>query len=126
MKKRTACLILTSASLLIGCTSLTPKDYGFQRVAIRGADCYCAPREWVVPPVVPQEAAGDPQYPLYREFLALPDRYVDSDLHAPTREVCITQSQWPRWLTMRTQWNADWAITPQKAEERAAERAAGL
>jgi hypothetical protein len=113
-----------SALLVVGCATLKPEDYGLRHVAIGGEDYYCAPREWVVPPVVPQEAADDPLFPLYKEFLALPDRDIIYDTHAPTREVCITAAQWPHWLTMRTRWNRDWAVTPGVAERLAPPRAA--
>jgi hypothetical protein len=126
MKQLLALTILIGAALLVGCAAMTPKDYGFRPVLISGADYFCAPREWVVPPIVPQDAAGDPEFSLYDQFLTLPDRYIDADGRAPIREVCITQAQWPEWLMMRNQWNRDWSVTPQMAEERAAQRAAGL
>ena len=125
MKNLTPVAILIGATLLVGCTTLKPKDYGFRQVALSGQDYYCAPREWVVPPVVPAEAADDPLFPLYRQFLNLPERDVVSDAHPPTREVCITEAQWPQWLTMRTKWNRDWAVTPGTAEALAAQRASG-
>jgi hypothetical protein len=125
MKHLTHFVILSGAVLLVGCTTLKPKDYGFRQVALSGQDYYCAPREWVVPPVVPQEAANDPLFPLYTQFLALPETDVVSDAHPPTREVCITQAQWPQWLTMRTKWNRDWAVTPGTAEALAAQRTSG-
>jgi hypothetical protein len=125
MKHLTHFVILVGAIQLAGCTTLTPKDYGFRQVAISGQDYYCAPREWVVPPVVPNEAANDPLFPLYKQFLVLPEAHIASDAHARTAEVCITQSQWPQWLTMRTRWNRDWAVTPGVAESLAAERAGG-
>ncbi len=125
MKHLTSLIILNSALLLIGCTTLKPKDYGFRQVAISGQDYYCAPREWVLPPVVPEEASADPLFPLYRQFLTLPDANIVSDTNPPTREVCITQAQWPQWLMMRTKWNRNWAVTPGIAEGLAAHRAAG-
>jgi hypothetical protein len=118
-------VIFIGAMLLVGCTTLKPKDYGFEQVALGGQDYYCAPRAWVVPPVVPAEVADDPLFPLYRQFLNLPDREIPSDAHPPTPEVCITQAQWPQWLTMRTKWNRDWAVTPGTAEALAARRASG-
>jgi|SRR5580692_6621224 hypothetical protein len=126
MKLPSGFIILISAGVLIGCATVQkPEDYGLRHVAIRGEDYYCAPREWVVPPVVPLEAAGDPMFPLYQQFLTLP--YTDfPDGHPPTREVCITQAQWPEWLEMRSKWNRDWPVTPAIAEELAARRSAGL
>lgn len=125
MKHSTHSVVLVSAMLLVGCTTLKPEDYGLRPVAIAGLDYYCAPRPWVVPPLVPQDRAGDPLYPMYEQFLNLPDRYIGSDGHATTPEVCITQAQWPQWLTMRTRWNRDWAVTPATAQVLAAQRAAG-
>jgi hypothetical protein len=125
MKYSTSFIILTCAFLLVGCATVKPEDYGFRRVTITGQEHYCAPREWVVPPVVPAEVADDPLYPMYRQFLTLPSTDIPSDAHAPTREVCITQAQWPQWLMMRTRWNRDWAVTPGIAERLAAQRAAG-
>lgn len=125
MKHFKGSVILIAMLLLVGCASLKPEDYGFQRVMISGEQRYCAPREWVVPPVVPAEAADDPLYPLYRQFLTLPDTDISSDAHAPMmREVCITQSQWPQWLTVRTTWNRDWPVTPSTAKFLEAQRAA--
>src|SRR5580658_1325127 len=109
MKHFIGIVILISALSLVGCASLKPEDYGFQRVAITGQEYYCAPRQWVLPPVVAQDATNDPLFPLYQQFLTLPDREIVSAAQTPTREVCITQAQ---WLTMRTQWNRDWAVTP--------------
>jgi hypothetical protein len=122
MKYFTRFVILIGVTLVVGCTTVTPKDYGFQQVAVSGQDYYCAPREWVVPPVVPEEASNDPLFPLYRQFLALPDTNVASEGQPPTRDVCITQAQWPQWLTIRNRWNRDWAITPATAEALAAQR----
>jgi hypothetical protein len=116
MKHSTHFVILISPMLLVGCTTLKPQDYGLRPVAIAGLDYYCAPREWVVPPLVPQDAAGDPLFPLYEQFLNLPDRYIGSDGQARTPEVCITQAQVPQWLMMRTKWNRDWAVTPATAQ----------
>lgn len=124
MKHSPSIVILISAMLLVGCTTLKPEDYALRPVAIAGVDYYCAPREWVLPPVVPQDSANDPLYPLYRQFLTLPDRDIVANGHAPTREVCITQAQWPQWLTMRTKWNRDWAVTPATAGALATQRAA--
>jgi hypothetical protein len=118
-------ILLGGASLLVGCASLTPKDYGFRKVAIGGEVQYCAPREWVVPPVVPLEAADDPEFPLYQKFLNLPELDVVPEAGPPLHEVCITQAQWPGWLTIRTQWNRSWPITPGTASWLAAQRAAG-
>ena len=115
MKHLISFIILTPALLLVGCASLKPEDYGFHRVTITGQEHYCASREWVVPPVVPAEAADDPLYPLYRQFIALPYTDIPPHAHAATREVCITQAQWPQWLTMRAHWNRDWPITPSAA-----------
>lgn len=125
MKHFTQLVILIGALLLVGCTTLKPEDYGLRPVALEGQAYYCAPREWVVPPAVPDEAANDPLYPMYKQFLTLPERDIVSDAHPPTREVCITQAQWPQWLMMRTKWNRDWAVTPGTAEALAAQRAAG-
>jgi hypothetical protein len=125
MKYLTPFIILINAMLFAGCTTLKPEDYGLRPVAIAGQDYYCAPREWVVPPVVPQDAAGDPLFPMYQQFLNLPERYIGSDAQAATPEVCITQAQWPQWLTMRTRWNRDWAVTPSTAQVLAAQRASG-
>ncbi|MGC1458445.1 MAG: hypothetical protein WA825_09235 [Steroidobacteraceae bacterium] len=125
MKHFTGFVILNSALLLVGCATLKPEDYGLRYVRIKGQNYYCAPREWVVPPVVPEEVADDPLFPLYRQFLNLPDMNIVSDAHAQTREACITQAQWPQWLMMRSRWNRDWAVTPGTAEELAARGAAG-
>lgn len=119
-------VILAGALLLGGCASPRPEDYGFQRITISGQQQYCAPREWVVPPVVAQDAAGDPLFPVYKQFLTLPYIDIVSETHAPTRDVCITQAQWPEWLMVRNKWNRDWAVTPATAESLAAARAAGL
>ena len=123
MKHFAGFVILVGALLLVACASIKPEDYGFQRVTITGQELYCAPREWVVPPAVPAEVADDPLYPMYRQFLTLPYTDIPSDAHALPREVCITQAQWPQWLTMRTRWNRDWAVTPRMAEALAAQRA---
>jgi hypothetical protein len=125
MKTFTGSVVVIGALLLIGCASVRPEDYGFRRVAIAGQQQYCAPREWVVPPVVPAEAAGDPLYPMYRQFVTLPYADIPADAHAPAREVCITQAQWPQWLTVRNKWNRDWAVTPATAEVLAAQRTVG-
>jgi hypothetical protein len=125
MKDLKGFVILIGASLLVGCATLTPEDYGFQRVAMSGQEKYCAPREWVVPPVVPQESANDPNFPLYEKFLTLPYTNVVSDAHPPTPEVCITQAQWPQWLMVRIQWKGNWPLTPGMAETLAAQRVAG-
>ncbi len=125
MERLTFFVILVIGMLLAGCTSLKPEDYGLRPVAIEGLAYYCAPREWVVPPIVPQESANDPMFHLYQQFLTLPDRDIVSGGHAQTREVCITQAQVPQWLTMRTVWNRDWAVTPGVAERLAAQRASG-
>lgn len=126
MKRLTDFAILAGAVLLAGCVSPRPEDYGFQRVTLTGQERLCAPRDWVVPPVVPQDAAGDPLFPVYQQFLALPSVDIVSEAHAPTRDVCITQAQWPQWLMVRNRWNRDWAVTPGTAESLAAARAAGL
>src|SRR5580658_3407880 len=102
----------TGVLLVAGCATPKPEEYGFQRVAIAGQESYCAPRDWVVPPVVAQDAAGDPLFPIYQQFLTLPDTDVVSDAHVPFRAVCITQAQWPEWLMVRNKWNRDWAVTP--------------
>jgi hypothetical protein len=125
MKHFMGLILLGGALLLAGCASLTPKDYGFRQVSIDGENHYCAPREWVVPPVVPLEAASDPEFPLYEKFLNLPDLDVVSAARPPIREACITQAQWPEWLTIRTQWNRSWPITPGTAAWLAAQREAG-
>lgn len=125
MKQFTHLIILVSATLFVGCASLTPEDYGLRPVAIAGVNYYCAPREWVVPPVVPQEAANDQLFPLYQQFMNLPEREIPSNGRAPTRAVCITQAQWPQWLTIRTSWNRDWAVTPRTAEALAAKHDSG-
>ena len=125
MKRFSGLILLGGTLLLVGCASLTPKDYGFRKVAIGGEVHYCAPREWVVPPVVPLEAADDPEFPLYEKFLHLPELEVVSDARPPIREVCISQAQWPSWLTIRTQWNRSWPITPGTATWLAAQGAAG-
>jgi hypothetical protein len=126
MKHLTILVMPIGTSLLLGCASLRPRDYGFEPVAMSGEEYYCAPREWVVPPVVPQEVAGDPDFPLYGQFLKLPLTSFVPNAHRQTPEVCITQAQWPKWLMMRNQWKGDWPITPRMAEERAAQLAAGL
>jgi hypothetical protein len=124
MKTFMGCVILTGSLLLVGCASVKPEDYGFRRVTIAGQEQYCAPREWVVPPVVPAEEANDPLYPMYRQFLTLPYANIPSDAHAPARDVCITQAQWPQWLMVRNKWSRDWAVTPRTADALAAQRAA--
>ncbi len=124
MKHVTGSVTPISILLLAGCASLKPEDYGFQRVMITGEPRYCAPREWVVPPVVPAERADDPLYPWYRQFLNLPYSDISSDAHAPIREVCIAQSQWSQWLTVRTTWNRDWPVTPGTAKVLESQRAA--
>jgi|HubBroStandDraft_5_1064220.scaffolds.fasta_scaffold204538_1 hypothetical protein len=115
-------VILGSAAVLGACAAAKPEDYGFRRVAITGQDYYCAPREWVLPPVVPLDAANDPVYPLYQQFLALPDTDLVTATRSPLRAACITQAQWPDWLTMRTLWTDNWALTPGVAESLAARR----
>jgi len=116
MKLLALCGISIGASFIAGCASLTPQDYGFRSVAIQGEERFCAPREWVVPPVVALEAANDPDFPLYSTFLSLPVVDFVSDAHPPMRGVCITQAQWPQWLMMRNQWMTNWAVTPGMAE----------
>ncbi len=118
-------MILSSALLLVGCATPKPEDYGLQRVVIDGEEQYCGPREWIVPPVVAPEAADDPVYPLYRKFLALPDSYAGMAVRPRHRQACLTQALWPQWLTIRTQWNRDWPVTPETAAFIAADRAAG-
>ncbi len=125
MNRLTGFAGLLGATLLAGCATVTPRDYGFRQVTMSGDVYYCAPREWVVPPAVPQEASNDPLYPMYRQFLALPERTFESDAHTQVRGVCITQAQWPQWLTIRTQWNRDWSVTPGIAEDRAAQGTGG-
>jgi len=125
MKHFAGFVILVCASLVVGCATLTPEDYGFRRVALNGQDHFCAPREWVVPPVVPQEAADDPDFPLYEIFLNLPVTDFVSHASPATPEVCIAQAQWPKWLMVRSQWKGNWPITPGMAEARAAQLAAG-
>jgi hypothetical protein len=125
MKRFTGFALLTSTLLLLACVNVKPEDYGFQRVTITGQEHFCAPRDWVVPPVVPQEAADDPLFPLYRQFLSLPDEDINPAGFTPRREVCITQAQWPQWLTVRNRWNRDWPVTPGTADAIVARRSTG-
>jgi len=127
MKHVCGLFLIIGGALLVGCaTTQTPQDYGFHVVAMQGAQYYCAPRDWVVPPAVPAEAVNDPSFALYAPFLNLP--YSDTASNprrAGTREVCITPAQWPNWLTMRSLWGENWAVTPGAAESLAAERPDG-
>jgi hypothetical protein len=118
MKHFTSFIILTPALLLVACASSLPKPerYGFERVALNGQDSFCAPPEWVIPPVVAAlwvpaaDCSGD-----------IPSGLLAAT-YPKTHQVCLTQAQ---WLTMRTRWNRDWAVTPGIAEGLAAQRAAG-
>ena len=123
MKHLSRSALLVGALVLAGCvTTLTPKDYGFEVVTIGGQQQYCAPREWVVPHVVPAEAADDPFYQYYQQFVKLPETTVTVEGHYPMRAVCITEAQWPQWLTIRQLWNENWAVTPATADSLAAVR----
>ena len=111
MKHFTRFIILTSALLLVACAASLPKpeQYGFRRVAINGQEYFCAPTEWVVPPVVP----------------ALWTPAADSSADIPsglfgtkypnTREICLTQAQWPDWLMLRNRLDREWPVTPSTA-----------
>jgi hypothetical protein len=104
-------LILTSALVLAACaTSLPrPEQYGFRRVAIGGQEYFCAPTEWVVPPVVPAlwvpgaDSSGDIPSGLF------------AAKYPKTREICLTQAQWPTWLTLRNRLDRQWPVTPSTA-----------
>lgn len=112
MKRFVRSTILTSALVLAACASSLPKpeEYGFRRVAINGQEYFCAPTEWVVPPVIPAlwvpgaDLSGDIPSGLF------------AAAYPKTREVCLTQAQWPQWLTLRNRLNDKWPITPRAAE----------
>jgi hypothetical protein len=115
MKHFTSFIILTPALLLVACAASLPKpeQYGFQRVAINGHDYFCAPPEWVIPPVVPAlwvtaaDSSGDIPTGLF------------ATTYPKTHEICLTQAQWPTWLTLRNKLNNVWPITPASAQARA-------
>jgi len=108
MKHFTGFIILMSALVLAACATSLPKpeQYGFRRVAINGQEYFCAPTEWVVPPVtaalrVPAaDSSGD-----------IPSGLVGA-AYPKTREICITQAQWPDWLTLRNGLDREWPVTP--------------
>jgi hypothetical protein len=103
-------VIFLSTSILVACasSSLKPEDYGFRRVAIGGQEYLCAPPEVVVPPYVPLA------WPIAR--LPLPSTDVAGGGYPRTREVCLTQAQWPDWLVLRTRNERQWPITPSASQ----------
>jgi len=109
MNRFTSFIILTSAWVLVACTSTLPKpeQYGFRRVSIRGQEYLCAPPKAVIPPVVAEWTS--------------PDAYLSADVfrtseistaYPSVREVCLTQAQWPEWLMLRNRYNRIWPVTP--------------
>ncbi len=111
MKHLARFIILTIALALAACASALPKpeQYGFRPVAINGQQYFCAPTEWVVPPVVPAlwvpgaDSSGDIPSGLFGA------KYPN------TREICLTQAQWPAWLTLRNRLDRQWPVTPSTA-----------
>jgi hypothetical protein len=102
--------MLTLLVLAACATSLpSPEQYGFRRTAINGQEYFCAPTKWVVPPVVPAlwvpaaDLSGDVPSGLF------------GAKYPKTREICLTQTQWPEWLTLRNQLDREWPITPSMA-----------
>jgi len=109
MKCLTSVIILMGAAMLVACTSsLKPEQFGFRRVAIAGQEYVCAPPEVVVPPYVPLS------YPIAAR--PLPSTDVLGGAYPATREVCLTQAQWPQWLILRTRDYRQWPVTPGAAE----------
>lgn len=106
MKTFAGFTMLASALALAACASSLPKpeQYGFQRVAIKGQDYFCAPSKWVVPPVTPAVLAP-----------AVAAGGVLGIEYPQMHEVCITQAQWPQWLTLRNRLDGEWPITPSAA-----------
>jgi hypothetical protein len=112
MKHLTSFFILTPALLLAACAASLPKpeQYGFQRVPINGQEYYCAPPEWVIPPQVPAlwvpaaDLSGDIPSGIFAT------RYPN------TRNICLTQAQWPTWLLLRNRLDRSWPITPGSAQ----------
>lgn len=111
MKHVARVIILTSALALAACATSLPKpeQYGFRSVAINGKGYFCAPTEWVVPPVTPAlwmsaaDSSGD-----------IPSGLFGAK-YPKTREICLTQAQWPEWLTLRNRLDREWPITPSTA-----------
>lgn len=111
MKQVARLMMLTNALVLVACaTSLPrPEQYGFRRTAINGKEYFCAPTEWVVPPVVPAlwvsaaDSSGD-----------IPSGLFGTS-YPKTREICLTQAQWPDWLMLRNRLDRVWPVTPSTA-----------
>lgn len=101
-------MILSSLLVLPACVMSLPKpeEYGFRRVPINGQEYFCAPTEWVVPPVVPAlwvkaaDTSGD-----------IPSGLFGAN-YPKTREICLTQAQWPDWLMLRNRLEREWPISP--------------
>jgi hypothetical protein len=109
MRYLASVMILMGAAMLVGCaSSLKPEQFGFRHVAIAGREYLCAPPEVVVPPYVPLS------YPIAAR--PLPGTDVVNGGYPPTREVCLTQAQWPQWLILRTRDPGQWPITPGAGE----------
>jgi hypothetical protein len=109
VKHLTSFIILVGAAMLVACaSSLKPEQFGFRRVAIAGQEYLCAPPEVVVPPNVPLS------YPIAAR--PLPSTDVANGAYPATREVCLTQAQWPKWLILRTRDYRQWPITPNAAQ----------
>lgn len=111
MKHCMGFIMLTSACMLGACVTSLPKpeQYGFRHVTINAKDYFCAPPEWVIPPVVPAlwvksaDLSGD-----------VPSGLFGTE-YPKTREICLTQEQWPKWLMLRNKLDRVWPITPATA-----------
>jgi hypothetical protein len=68
-----------------------PEEYGFRRVAIKGQEYYCAPREWVL------------------------GSMGDAPRHH-TQIACLAPHVWPLWLEVRNLPRSHFPITPREAE----------
>jgi hypothetical protein len=109
MKHFSRFILLTSVSVLVACASSLPKpeEYGFHRVAIKGQEYFCAPTQWVIPPVSGAPTVTSPA--------GIPSGLF-AGAYPKTGEVCLTQAQWPDWLTLRNRLNRQWPITPSEAQ----------
>lgn len=101
-------ILLASALVLAACATAlpTPEQYGFRREALNGKEYFCAPPQYVIPPVAPAlfvpaaDLSGDTPSGIF------------GTTYPNTHEVCLTPAQWPKWLTMRNQLDQQWPITP--------------